>query len=154
MAGLVAAPRVWDLTPVAPGVEGAEGDPRPLFTWEPNGGQSNGYRVLGSSLPSDGGAPRLIVDIDEGYIGVWDTGTGALLHELMPGGCTSLVTYHRQPDGRPRVAAGTTLGQVLIYDGDDFRLVGTISEEGLGEHIFRVITYEEPTSGRTRLVTA
>jgi hypothetical protein len=116
------------------------------------------YRVLGSSLPTNGGAPRLIADLHpekrEPCLGVWDTGTGALLH-ILPQECMALVTYHREPNGRPGVAAETRSGHLHTWDGDDFRhLLSTRPTEGEEWRIFPLIVYEEPTSGRSRLVTA
>jgi hypothetical protein len=108
MAELVAT-RVPDLTPVAPGGEGAEGDPRRVFTWQAVTAFTHPYRVLRSSFPSGGGAPRLIADLHqegrERCLGVWDTGTGALLHILQQE-FASLDTYRWPSHGRARVVAG------------------------------------------------
>jgi hypothetical protein len=157
MAALITATRLPDLMPTAPGVEGAGGDARPVFTWQADAGATSSYRLLRSSVPSDGGTPRLIADFHHGGVGdrclgVWDTGTGALSHMLHQD-CTSLVTYRRQSDGASRVAAGSRSGEIHTWDGDDFGLVTTTWRVTRGGPTPRLIAYEDPASGRIRLVS-
>jgi WD40 repeat protein len=158
MAALMPTVQLPDLTPIAPGGEGAEGDARPVFTWQADAGTTPSYRLLRSSVPSDGGPPRLVAEMyqigtgTERCLAVWDSGTGALLM-MLEQNCTSLVTYQRPSDGRSRVAAGTTRGQLHIWDGDDFRLVTIIQRVTAGGPIPRLIVYHDPASGKTRLVT-
>jgi hypothetical protein len=158
MAGLVGAAGLADLTPVAAeaGAGAAEGDPRPVYTWM---SPSEGGGLVGSYLPSDGGAPRLVSVVGFGQsLCVWDTGTGALLQALQgpdPGRvCRSLATYQRPSDGRPRVAAGFDGGHLWIWDGDDFQLLRTARIKSNGYYSApRLAVYEELRSGRTRLVS-
>jgi hypothetical protein len=154
MAELLDAVRTPDLTPVAPEVERAEGEPRPVFTWQADAAATHPCRFFRSSIPSTGGAPRLIVDLHpEGgdrCVGAWDTETGALLH-MLPCECTSLVTYQRPSDGRARIAAGTIHGRVLVLDGDDFCLLSTSTRDGEGGAILRLVAYHEPKNGGTFL---
>jgi WD40 repeat protein len=94
---------------------------------------------------------------DGASLRVWETGTGALLRALECRGphndICSLLTYQRASDGRPRIAAGSHGGQLCIWDGDDFRVLHNV-EVSPGGHALRLLAvYEEPTSGRTRLVT-
>jgi hypothetical protein len=150
MAGLVA-----DLTPVAAGEGAAEGDPRPVYTWTgPSGSEMNMVR---SYPPFDGGAPRLVVHMDDGAcLGVWETGTGAFLGALQGPDDSlvcSLVTYQRPSDPRFRVAAGSEGGYFCIWQGDDFRVLHVIQTNQSGFAVRWLAVYEEPTSGRTRLVT-
>jgi hypothetical protein len=149
-----------DLTPVAAEAGAAEGDPRLVYTWA---GPPHNTRIgVCSYLPSGGGAPRLVAEIGilpspMCRLGVWDIGTGALLRALpCPQGSTtvvSLVTYQRSSDGRPRIAAGSDGGGLCIWDGDEFQLLHTLGDNLDGYPIDHLAVYEEPTSGRTRLVT-
>jgi hypothetical protein len=90
-------------------------------------------------------------------VGVWDTGTGAFvgaLHAPEPGdGCKSLLTYRRPSEGRPRVAGAFVSSHLCIWDGDDLQLLHTIQIDDITSTCQRLAVYEEPTSGRTRLVT-
>jgi WD40 repeat protein len=156
MAGLDGTALLPDLTPVAAEAGAAEGDPRPVYTW--TGPQAIIKGLVCSYRPSDGGAPRLVADLGgRGSLGVWDTGTGAFLgalqgpeHEFA---FTSLVTYQRPSDGRPRIAAGSNGGDLCIWDGGDFQLLHNIRTNGGRPTGIRLAVYEEPTSGSTRLVT-
>jgi hypothetical protein len=156
----LAATSLPDLTPVAPGGEGAEGDARLVFTWQAETTNTTSfYELFRSYLPSGGGAPRLIADLpragtmDERCLGVWDSGTSALLHVLEQS-CTSLVTYQRQSDGVPGIAAGLRTGGLHIRDGDDFRLLRTIvPTTGEERQVDRLLVYRDLASGRTRLVS-
>jgi hypothetical protein len=114
--------------------------------------------LVRSYPPSGGGAPRLVADLGTGVIlGVWDTKTGAFLGGLQApqaaGMFTSLVTYQRPPDGRPRIAAAFGRGRFGVWDGDDFQLLHAIAATAEGRPVRCLAVYEEPTSGRTRLVT-
>jgi hypothetical protein len=158
MAELVATTRLPDLTPLAPepGLA-AEGDPRPVYTCQLEGGLAIG--PLRSYTPSDGGAPRLVargnVDLTR-CLGVWDSGSGAWLAALQAPRSQffqSLVTYQRGSDGRPRVAAGSNKSHVCIFDGDDYRTLRVVEAARDRLPIHSLAVYEEPTSGRTRLVT-
>jgi hypothetical protein len=158
MAGLVGTAALADLTPLVAAEAGAalEGDPRPVYTWA--GPQGDMPSLVRSYLPSGGGEPRLVADLGAGDdLGVWDTGTGAFLGGLLApqaaGMFTSLVTYQRASDGRPRVAAGADEGHFSVWDGDDFQLLHTITATAEGRPVRCLAVYEEPTSGRTRLVT-
>jgi WD40 repeat protein len=87
---------------------------------------------------------------------VWDTGTGAFLRALRgpehDDGFRCLVTYQQRSDGRPRVAAGSSGGHLCIWDGDDFQVLHIVqTSDGISCGCLAV--YEEPTRGRTRLVT-
>jgi hypothetical protein len=94
---------------------------------------------------------------DRPCVGVWDTGTGALLCSLQglprDQAVLSLVTYERPSDGRPRIAAGFEAGLMRIYDGEDYSTLHAISTTPQHTAVSRLIAYEEPTSGRTRLVS-
>jgi hypothetical protein len=88
---------------------------------------------------------------------VWDSGTGACLwalegldrdHEF-----TDLATYQRPSDGRPRIAAGSNRGRLCIWDGEDFRLIHRIVTSAKGVSVRHLAVYEEPMSGKMRLVT-
>jgi WD40 repeat protein len=144
-----------DLTPVAAEAGAAEGDPRPVYTWE--GPPASTSSLVRSYAPSNGGAPRLVAGVGFGHsLGVWDTGTGAFLSALQgPGPDYSVrcVTYQRSSDGRPRVVAATHPSQLYIWDGDDFRLLHTMRVHPQGRPVRCLAVYEEPTSGSTRLVT-
>jgi hypothetical protein len=90
MAGLVGTTRLADLTPVAAETGPAEGDPRPVYTWEGPGGSR--LSLVRSYPPSDGGAPRLAAGVWRTglacFLGAWDTGTGAFLGgSAMPRRC-------------------------------------------------------------------
>jgi WD40 repeat protein len=156
MAGLVGTTVLADLTPVAAEAGAAEGDPRPVYTWtSPSAGEDGMVR---SYTPSDGGAPRLVVAAAVGggaTLCVWDTGTGAFLGALQgPGRALwSLVTYQRPSDARPRIAAGSNGGHLSIWDGDDLHVLHTVAVNGDEDPVQCLAVYEEPTSGRTRLVT-
>jgi hypothetical protein len=156
MAGLVGTAGLADLTPVAADAGAVEGDPRPVYTWAgPPGTQMN---LVGSYLPSNGGAPRLVAAGGGAgaALGVWDTGTGALLGALEgPGGrgCRCLLTYQRASDDRPRVATGSNRGHLCIWDGDDLQLLHAMDNSPEAFPVRCLAVYEEPTSGSTRLVT-
>jgi hypothetical protein len=66
---------------------------------------------------------------------------------------TELVTYQRASDGRPRIAAGSEKGHLFIWDGDDFSILQAIPTDAEESPIHSLAVYEEPTSGRARLVT-
>jgi hypothetical protein len=91
------------------------------------------------------------------FLGVWDTGTGAFLGTLWcPGPLDvihSLVTYQRASDDRPRVAAVFGRGRLCIWDGDDMQVLPTFETHRELPAVRCLAVYEEPTSGRTRLVT-
>jgi hypothetical protein len=163
MAGLVGTTDVPSLTPVAAEGGAAEGGLRPVYTWAgpPDSEMSGAVR---SYTPSSGGAPRLVAhvraSVTRGHrLCVWDTGAGAFLGALLAPerghGFASLVTYRRAADGRPRIAAGTTKGHLCIWDGDDLQVARTvpIGAEGHRPPVGCLVVYEEPTSGRTRLVS-
>jgi hypothetical protein len=113
-----------DLTSVVAEAGAAEGDPRPVYTWE---GPLNFIQsIVRSYTPSDGGAPRLVANIAGQPLGVWDTGTGTFVGALespQPDYSVQCVTYQRQSDGRPRVAAATNPNRLCIWDGDDLQLL-------------------------------
>jgi WD40 repeat protein len=156
MAGLVGTTVLADLTPVAAEAGAAEGDPRPVYKWtSPSADEDSMVR---SYTPSDGGAPRLVVAADVGSgadLCVWDTGTGALVQSLQgpDRAVWSLLTYQRPSDGRPRVVASSDGGHLCIWDGDDMQLLHTITVSEEGDPVLGLAVYEEPTSGRVRLVT-
>jgi hypothetical protein len=161
MAGLADTIRLADLVPVAAQAGKGGGDePHRVFRGHiPN---CTAVSYLSSYTPSDGGAPRLVADINleacgTSLLGVWDTGTGAFLRALPSltddEVFTSLVTYQRPSDSRPRVAAGSGKGHVCIWDGDDFSVLHAILANREGCAVYRLAVYEEPTGGRTRLVT-
>jgi WD40 repeat protein len=158
MAELVGATRLPDLTPLAAGGQGGEGDPRPFYTLAYEAGPVFG--LLSTYTPSDGGVPRLVVKLDEestSSLQVWDTGTGAFLRAfegVEPDEDSKiLVTYHRPSDGRPRIAAGMKDGHLCVWDGDDFTALQTVQTNTEGLCVNRLAVYEEPRGGRTRLVT-
>jgi hypothetical protein len=138
----------------------AEGDPRLTYTWQ-GPATNEPDMLLRSYTPSDGGAPRLVAYVGAGTaLGVWDTGTGAVLPAL--GGAqrgevgvrlTSLVTYQWPSDGRPTIAAGSEQGQLTTVSGDDGRGLQDIPTSTEGRAALCLAMYEEPTSGSTRLVT-
>jgi hypothetical protein len=84
MAGLAGTPRLPDLTPVDAEAGAAEGDPRPVNTWEAPSERE--LSLVQSYTPSDGEAPRLVATAAGGgpgaFMCVWDTGTGAFLGAL------------------------------------------------------------------------
>jgi hypothetical protein len=154
VAGPVGTTVLADLTPVAAEAGAAEGDPRPVYTWVGPSGHQGRVR---SYPPSGGGAPRLVAAVRDGAsLGVWDTGTGALLGALQGPGTAdrvwSLITYQRASDGRPRVAAGFEGGHLFIWDGDDLQVLHATQTYPEGRDVQRLAVYEEPPSGRTRLV--
>jgi hypothetical protein len=159
MAGLVGTMRLAGLTRLAAEAGAAEGDPRPVYTWEGTAGSE--LSLVRSYLPSDGGPPRLVADVgDKSVLGVWEIGTGAFLGALQGPGppwqvaFASLVTYQRSSDGRPRIAAGLNAGHLCIWDGDDLQVLHIImTNPALRAPLDCLAVYEEPTSGRTRLVT-
>jgi hypothetical protein len=157
MAELIATTQLPDLTPVAPEPGAAEGDPRPVYTCQVEEGRSLG--PLRSYTPSGGGAPRLVARVNVGNtrcLGVWDSGSGAWLAALQAPpshSFESLVTYQRPSDGRPTVAAGSNRSHLCIFDGDDYRTLCVIETSPVRRPIPSLAVYEEPTSGRTRLVT-
>jgi hypothetical protein len=134
--------------------ERAEGDPRHAFEWK-----GPIYGAPRSYPPSDGGAPRLVMAArsSQPSLGVWDTGTGAFLRALewpqRRDYDTRFFTYQRPSDGRPRIAAVGRAGQLGIWDGDDFQMLYTLQAGSEGVPVGCLAVYEEPTSGRTRLVT-
>jgi hypothetical protein len=150
MAGLVGTAGLADLTPVAAEAGAAEGDPRPVYTWA--GRWVPRSCLVRSYPPSDGGAPRLVGGVGPGAsLGVWDTGTDAFLGALRaPKGARDiecLVTYQRASDGRPRVAGVFSGGCLCVWDGDNLQLLHTVHTKTRG-----LAVYDDPTSGRTRLV--
>jgi WD40 repeat protein len=160
MAGLADTITLADLTPLVAAEAGAalEGDPRPVYTWAGPSGRA--LSLVRSYTPSDGGAPRLVADVGgaDAFLGVWDTGTGAFLGALQvpgPAPCDSesCITYQRPSDGRPRVAAGSSRGRLCIWDGDDLQLLHTVQVNAKQRALTCLAVYEEPTSGRTRLVS-
>jgi hypothetical protein len=156
MAGLVGTVPLPDLTPVAAEAGTAEGDPRPLYSWAGPRGYTPLIRFY---TPSDGGAPRLVARVrGGGLLDVWHTGTGAWLGALQgpdPSHEFSiLLTYQRASDGRPRVAAGMNGGHVCIWDGDDLHLLHSIRTIPNNHLMQWLVVYDEPISGRTRLVSA
>jgi hypothetical protein len=156
MAELIATSHLPDLTPVAPEPGAAEGDPRPVYTCHEEGRSPGPLR---SYTPSGGGAPRLVTpaNVDTtGCLGVWDSGSGAWLAALQAPpshSFESLVTYQRPSDGRPRVAAGSDQSHLCIFDGDDYTTLRVIETSPDRRPVPSLAVYEEPTSGRTRLVT-
>jgi hypothetical protein len=151
MAGLLA-----DLTPVAAEAGAAEGDPRQVYTW--TGAREYTPGLIRWYLPSDGGASRLVARVRGGrFIEAWDTGTGAFLGALQgfvpEVAFTSLITYQPPSGGRPRVAAGSDGGHFCIWDGDDFQLLHAIPTDPGSHLVQKLAVYEEPTTGKTRLVT-
>jgi hypothetical protein len=157
MAGLVGTTRLGDLAPVAAGEGAAEGGPRLVYTWA--GPVGNTLSRVRSYLPSGGGAPRLVADVGPyTKLGVWDTATGAFLGALRgpdESSVCTLVTYQRASDGRPRIAVGTDRGRLCIWDGDDLQVFHYIevSSSPVGGMMGTVAVFEDPTSGRIRLVT-
>jgi hypothetical protein len=157
MAGLADMITPADLTPVAAEAGAAEGDPRPVYTWM--GSLGSRLSMVGSYPPSGGGAPRLVAHIRAGVtLSVWDTGTGAFLGALQGPDprdmFTSFITYQRPSDAPPRVAAVSARGYLSIWDGDDFRLLlKTLEADSDLRSALCLSVYEEPISGRTRLVT-
>jgi WD40 repeat protein len=152
MAGLVGTVTLADLTPVTGKTGAAEGGPRPIYTWAgPSGGEEGTVR---SYPPSGGAATRLVAALHE-YLGVWDTGSGAFLQALQgPDDYVwSLLTYQRGSDGRPRIAAGSHRSSLRIWDGDDFEVLHNTSTDPEARPLHHLAVYEEPASGRTRLVT-
>jgi hypothetical protein len=148
--------RLPDLTPV-PAEEGDPG-PWPVYSWAaPSNTEPH---IVRTYTPSDGDAPRLVAGEWQGraffLVGVWDTATGAFVGALQgpapEQGFISLLTYQRL-DGRPRVAAGLYRGPLCIWDGDDLRLLHAIQISPGGHEQWKLAVYNEPTSGRTRLVT-
>jgi hypothetical protein len=113
MAGLVGTAALLDLTPVAAEAGAAEGDPRPIYTWEgPAGGEEG---IVRSYPPSGGGAPRLVAvatELSGASLGVWDTATGAFLGALRghDHAVCSLVTYGARTGapGSPRARVEAT----------------------------------------------
>jgi hypothetical protein len=101
--------------------------------------------------------PALFPNGDQAGLGVWDTGTGAFVHALQgpdrDRAVVSLLTYQGPSDGRPRVAASFRGGHLCIFDGDDFRLLQTTRVGDDRRVTTCLAVYEEPTSGRARLVT-
>jgi WD40 repeat protein len=158
MADLAATLQLPDLTAVAHEGGAAEGDPRPVYTFQSD---MNHQRLLVRSYtPSDGGPPRLVANVCAGsdrLLSVWDSRTGAFLRALQGPqiirGSSNLVTYQRCSDGRPRVAAAYHRGVLYIWDGDDYSLLHAIETDAEGRHLQRLAVYEEPTSASTRLVT-
>jgi WD40 repeat protein len=146
-----------DLRPVAAEAGAAEGDPRAVYTWA-GPPDSHTLSLVRSYTPPDGGAPRLVVPVRDGRnLCVWHTGTGALLRALQGSerevAFTSLVTYQPRSDGGPRVAAGSGGGHLCVWDGDDFQVLHAIQTNPGGSAVECLAVYEEPTRGRTRLVT-
>jgi hypothetical protein len=150
-----------DLTPVPADGGGAEGEPRHLYTLA-----GTAEEVIGEICSYDtthGGAPRLIVKPSgghpgEGLVHVWDSGTGAFLRawqgrQPYQEFC-NLVTYRRPSDGRPRIATGDYGDHVCAWDGDDFSAVLAVSTNAEGHQVQRLLVYEEPMTGRIRLVAA
>jgi WD40 repeat protein len=146
-----------DLRRVTAEAGAAEGNPRPLYTWA--GPWGSELTLVRSYTPSGGDAPRLVAAVGAGAdLGVWDTGTGAFVGALqgfeLGHESTSLVTYRRLSDSRPRIAAGSNGGLLSIWDGDDLQAIRTIraTPDGHGQ-VGKLAVYGEPISGSTRLVT-
>jgi hypothetical protein len=157
MSGLIGPIRLEDLTPVPAEAGAAEGDPRLVYSWT-GASRYDTFAVVRSYTPSDGGAPRLVALVgDNNVVGVWETGTGAFLgglqgpnpDDIFPG----LVTYRRPSDGRPRMAAVFVRGELRIWDGDDLQVLHTIHTNAEAQAMYCLAVYDDPTSGRTRLVT-
>jgi hypothetical protein len=156
MAGLIDTTVLPNLTPVAAEAGAAEGEPRPVYTWE--GPLDSTPAIVRSYTPSGGGAPRLVAVLGVGSaLAVWDTGTGAFLGALRaPGGtngCRSLVTYQRPSDDGPRVAAAFGRGRFGVWDGEDFRLLHLVVADPEGRPVRCLAVYEDPTGGSTRIVS-
>jgi hypothetical protein len=158
-----------DLTLVADEEGATEGQPRPVFRCQGNGALGNYYvarlfRALVSSYrPSDGGSTRLVASFHVGpdvCLGVWDSGTGIFLRCLDPveesiyviNAVLSLVTYQRLSDNSPRIAAGYQ-GWFCIWHGDDYSILQVIKPAlGVPDGVDKIVVYDDPGSGRTRLV--
>jgi WD40 repeat protein len=160
MAELVGALSLPDLTPRAPEDRGGEGGPQAVFACEVRVDRKflHAWNLVRSYIPSNEGARRLVVSVTTGdwqSLGVWDSSTGKFLRAL--GGppfaaVSSLVTYQRSLDERPRAAAAFDTGQLCIWDLDDYQLCHTIrTDQNRGR--VELINYEDPVSGRTRLVS-
>jgi hypothetical protein len=117
MAELVGTTGLGDLMPVASEAGAAEGHPRPVYTWTGRWGKD--VSLVRSYVPSDGDAPRLVaVAGGGGSLGVWHTGTGAVLaalpcpklHALVASadGCTvkCLAVYDEPTIGATRLVSG------------------------------------------------
>jgi hypothetical protein len=157
MAELIGTTAWTDLTPVAAEAGVVEGDPRLVYTW---GGPTSGWlRIIRSYTPSADGAPRLVAAVSGRvlYMGVWDTDTGTLLRDLQVPApdfrITSLVTYQRSSDGRPRNAAGSERHHLCVWDGDDLRVLPPMHGNTKRHYVMKLAVFEEPISGSTRLVT-
>jgi hypothetical protein len=159
-----------DLTPV-PDEEGAtEGQPRPVFTCQgtPAIGDPYGARSLralvSSYRPSGGGATRLVANFHVGTrfcLSVWDSNTGAFLRCLDPveesiyviGAVLTLVAYQRLSDNSPGIAAGYR-GCFCIWHGDEYSVRHVIRSDPGGQFgVSHLVAYDDPGSGRTRLVS-
>jgi hypothetical protein len=165
MAGLAETIQLPDLTVAAPVEGAAEGGPRPLFTFACRVARAPQCISVRSYTPFNGGRLRLlaIVAKDEGScMGVWDTGTGAFLQALrdpdLTDKFTCIVAYPQRPDGRYAVAAGSNGGRICAWDGDDFRRLFCLdtnpTERDREASVSYLVAYEEPASGRVRLVSA
>jgi hypothetical protein len=66
----------------------------------------------------------------------------------------NLATYRRPSDGRPRIAGGDHEGRLCIWDGDDLSLLNAVSTNVDGCCVQRLLVYEEPVTGKIRLVAA
>jgi hypothetical protein len=148
------------LTAVLVKAGGAEGDPRPVYTWEGRG--DHVLTLVRSYTPSGGGAPRLVAILygnrdRHWFLGVWDTGTGAFVGALegppQTQGFGSLFTYQRASNGHPRIAAVTYRGPLCIWDGDDLSLQHTIQTHPVEYSLTLLAVYKEPIGKWTRLVT-
>jgi hypothetical protein len=156
MAGLVGIAALPDLTPVAEEAGAAEeGDPRPVYTWA--GPRGTRTYLVGSYLPSGGGAPRLVGGLGHGAsLGVWDTATGAFLGALQAPkrarDMECLLTSQRPSDGRPRVAGAFNGGRLAVWEGDDLQELHTMHTKADTRTAYGLAVYEEPWSGSTRIV--
>jgi hypothetical protein len=158
MAGPLGSMHLPDLTPAAPEPGALEGRPRHVYTWEIDSG--HGGVCLAWYNPLGSGGARLVAGFrlkDGTCLGVWDTGTGAFVGDLrgLPSDyhVRSLVTYERPSDGRPRIAAGSETSYFCIYDGEDYSTLRAVPTTPKYTAVTRLAVYEEPTSGRARLVT-
>jgi hypothetical protein len=159
MADLAATIHLPDLSPV----ETSEAEdsetltPRLVFTCDlPAQPYHKGLRIY---APSNESAPRLLASllVDSGStprprLAVWDLISGAFLRGF-EADVWSLATYHRPSDGRPRIAVGVAGGELVIYDGDDFVVLGTAQSHPETDGVTQLAAVEIPGSGATRLVS-
>jgi hypothetical protein len=122
----------------------------------------NTLGLVRSYNPSGGGAPRVVANflLEEGPdhypgLGVWDSGTGAFLHALprldLREDVSCLLTYWRS-GGDYRIAAGSTQGRLHVWD-EEGRSLHIVKTNARHLRVGQLAVYEEPTTGRSRLVT-